>query len=271
MASPYGVKTLIKRTFAGRFTLARLTRRPVVGRLVHHLLFRDDDIVYLPRDTVVPVRRPLDPPQDLVLPSQVLESLILRARHHWIMNFCICRESAGCRHYPVDLGCLFMGAAAMGINPSWGRPVGRQEALDHARACRERGLVHLVGRNRLDAVWLNVRPVHRLLTVCHCCPCCCLWRILPRVAPDIGRKVARLPGVRMAVTQRCNGCGACARSVCFVDAIQVQDGRAVIGAQCRACGRCAEVCPRKAIELQVTEPAYLGRSLERILGVVDLT
>lgn len=63
----------------------------------------------------------------------------------------------------------------------------------------------------------------------------------------------------------------CARSVCFVEAIQVQDGRADIGAQCRACGRCAEVCPGGAIELQVAEPAYLERSLERILGVVDLT
>jgi len=54
-----------------------------------------------------------------------------------------------------------MGAAAMGIHPRFGRPVDRDEALDHVRRCREAGLVHLVGRNRLDTVWLGVGPPQR--------------------------------------------------------------------------------------------------------------
>jgi ferredoxin len=47
-------------------------------------------------------------------------------------------------------------------------------------------LVHMVGRNKLDSVWL-------------------------------GAKVTRMPGVIVAASDRCVDCGTCTEDVCFVD------------------------------------------------------
>jgi len=165
MASPYGIKTVIRRTFRQRFTLARWTRQPLIGRIIDQLLFEGDDIMYLPRDRAIAVNQSLSPRDDLAVPSQVLEHFIEQAHVHWRMDFCICRDASGCQTYPVDLGCLFMGEAARDINPKFGRRVTKAAALAHARRCREAGLVHLIGRNKLDSVWLNVHPPQKLMTV----------------------------------------------------------------------------------------------------------
>jgi len=268
MASPYAIRTLINKTFGLRFLLSRLSHLPFFGRALDHLLFEDDDLMLLPRDRVIPVGKTLARPEDMVLPSMVLERIIRRAKFHWIMDFCICRESAGCSSYPHDLGCLFMGEAAMDIHPRFGRPVSCEAALEHVHRCREAGLVHLVGRNKLDAAWLNVGPSNRLFTVCNCCPCCCLWRILPVVTPLIGDKLTRMPGVRVMVGTDCTGCGRCTRDVCFIDAIQLEQGRAVIDDQCRGCGRCVEACPQGNIRLEIVEERAFASAFERLSRVL---
>ena len=201
--------------------------------------------------------------------ADALGHFIEKANYHWIMNSCICRVAEKCADYPHDLGCLFLGEASLGINPKLGRRVTKEDAVEHARRCREAGLVHLVGRNKLDTVWLGVGPGEKLLTICNCCPCCCLWRILPYVAPEIGVKVTKMPGVTVRVTDRCVGCGTCAQGICFVDAVHVYNGRAVIGDACRGCGRCATVCPQQAIEVSL-EAHGVAALLERLEPLVDV-
>lgn len=272
MGSPYWVRTLINKTFSMRFTLARATRLPLIGRLVDYLLFENDEVVYLPVDKTVPIDRSLETPESLAVPSQVVDHFIRKAAFHWIMNFCICRDSAQCRDYPIEYGCIFLGAAAADINPAFGRPVTMDEALAHARRCREAGLVQLIGRNKLDTVWLRVGPSDRLMTICNCCPCCCLWKILPLMTPAISNKVSRLPGIHMAVGDQCRGCGVCTHEVCFVDAIRLVNERAVIDqASCRGCGRCAVVCPQQAITVVIDDAAYITHAIGRISRLVDLS
>lgn len=162
---------LIKKGFPFRFFLARLTRVPIIGRIMDYLLFEGDDMVYLPADQLVPVNVSVDAPGEMVLPSQIVEYFVHKANYLWIMDFCICRDTAKCNDYPHNLGCLFLGEAAMQINPLLGRKVTKKEALEHVQECRKAGLVHLIGRNKLDAVWLNVGPGNKLLTICNCCPC----------------------------------------------------------------------------------------------------
>ncbi|MEM4736162.1 MAG: 4Fe-4S binding protein [Candidatus Thorarchaeota archaeon] len=272
MARPLWFVELLKKTFPRTRLIARMTRVPLIGAVIHRMLFQGDDIIYLPKDDVfrrsIPVGESLDVPVEMALPSQVVHHFIDSTSYHWIMNFCICRESSHCKDYPRDYGCLFLGEAVLGINPSLGRRVTREEAHEYIRKCDEAGLVHLIGRNKLDAVWLNVSPGEKLLTICNCCPCCCLWRVLPVIDRGIGRRVTRMPGVSVLVNGRCEGCGTCVRSnVCFVNAITLMNGRAQISDECRGCGRCVEVCPKGAIELRIDNKAYLNDSIKRIASV----
>jgi hypothetical protein len=63
MASPYWIKTLINKTFSGRFFLSKLTHYPFIGRIVDHALFDGDDIMYLPKDRAIPVNASVDRPE----------------------------------------------------------------------------------------------------------------------------------------------------------------------------------------------------------------
>jgi ferredoxin len=275
MGRPIWFVNLIKKTFPNRFRVAQLTRVPVIRHLIDYGLFAGDDIIYLPRDAVVQnviqVDQPIPNPGDMVLPSQVVEHFIEQANYHWIMDSCICRDASQCEDYPIDLGCLFLGEAVLQINPQLGRRVTKAEALEHVRLCREAGLVHLIGRNKLDSVWLGANPGYKLLTICNCCPCCCLWKVIPQLDPSIGDKVIKMPGVTVSVTGRCIGCGTCVQDVCFVDAIRLDGGRAVIQDACRGCGRCVEVCPEGAIELSVGDGRFVERAIERLSALVDVS
>lgn len=277
MVRPLWFIELLKKTFPQRFMIAKLTKVPIVGKIIDSMLFEGDDIIYLPKDDlvkssnqVIRINKAVNKPEEMVLPSQVLDRFIEEANYHWIMNFCICRAGGKCDDYPTKLGCLFLGKAVLNIDPRLGRLVTKEEALEHVRRCREAGLVHLIGRNKLDTVWLDIGPSDRLLTICNCCPCCCLWRILPHVSPQIQVKVKRMPGVKVLVTDRCIGCGKCLDS-CFVNAIQLINKQAVITDACRGCSRCVDVCPQKAIVLTIDNNQFVEKSVERISELVDVT
>jgi len=272
MSRPQWIVTLLKLAFPQRHLVARATKLPIIGPALHHWLFEGDDLLFLPEDrTILSLNQPIPTSEDVLLPSRVVEHFIEVAGYHWIMDRCLCRDAEKCEEYPIDLGCLFLGEAAAGISPKLGRRVTRDEALAHVQRCREAGLVHMIGRNRLDTVWMGVGPGDKLLTICHCCPCCCLWRVLPHVSGEISQVLTRLPGLDLRVTDNCTGCGRCTEEVCFVDAIHLQDGRAVIDETCRGCGRCVAVCPHGAIELTLADNDFVRNTIERISAAVDVS
>ena len=45
---------------------------------------------------------------------------------------------------------------------------------------------------------------------------------------------------------KCTGCGVCV-DICPVEAIRIENGKAVIGDECTECGACAAECPQEAI------------------------
>ncbi|MHA2070733.1 MAG: DUF362 domain-containing protein [Candidatus Thorarchaeota archaeon] len=266
---------MLKKTFPNVQMIAKATKIPIIGRIVDYMLFQGDDIIYLPKNSVakkvISVNQAVAQPDETVLPSQIVHHFIDKANFHWIMDFCICRDSLKCEDYPIDHGCLFLGEAAKGINPQLGRAVTKEEAHEYVRKCDDEGLVHLIGRNKLDAVWLDANPGEKLLTVCNCCPCCCLWRTLQDINPDIAQKITKMEGVRVEVTDACVGCGTCTEGVCFVNAISLVNDRAVISDECRGCGRCIEVCPEEAIKLHIDDPNFFDKSVKRVSEVVDVT
>lgn len=275
---------VINFTFNSRFFLAKTCQKlPPLAWVVDKLFFEGDDMQVLPRDTAittqdsgnvqelevnesVPIHN-----ENTVLPSQVLGKMIQKSKYHFIMDSCICRTSNNCQDYPQDLGCLFLGKGSKKISTKLGRAVTAKEAMEHIEKCSEVGLVPIIGRNKIDSVWLNTGPKEELLSICHCCQCCCLWKMTPNLPEDLGSSFSAMEGVRIIFNEdNCNGCGLCAEDTCFLDAITIIDGKAKRDEEkCRICGRCAEICPRNAVIIRMDEDA-VKRSLNRVEPLVDV-
>ena len=137
MASPYWMKTLIKKIYGARFFVSGLTHYRPIGWLIDRLLFKDDNVVFVPKDTVIAVNEEAGAPTGVAAPSEIVEHFIREASFIWIMDFCICRDSEKCGDYPVSYGCIFLGPAAAGINPGFGRPARVEEAVEQVDGVRK--------------------------------------------------------------------------------------------------------------------------------------
>jgi NAD-dependent dihydropyrimidine dehydrogenase PreA subunit len=261
MARPNWLISFIKIFYPRKPSYWGLTRVPIIGWFIWRFLFKGDKMIFLPADRTIEVNVDVGEHENLVLPSKLVDHFIDNSDYHLIMNFCICRESMQCEDYPIEYGCLFLGDAAKGINSNWGHKVTPDEAKAHIRKCQDAGLVHIIGRARLDTVWLGVGPSDKLMVVCNCCPCCCMFRGAPYLPEEVRKDLIKAPGVGISVSDLCTGCGSCTDDVCFVDAIEIVDGLAVIGEQCRGCGRCVDVCAAGAIEIEIDSKRFFDESV----------
>lgn len=131
------------------------------------------------------------------------------------------------------------------------------EALDHVDKADEAGLTHVIAKNKIDSIWMNVRPRDGLLTICHCCPCCCLWKVIPNLDQDIVNKIEPLDGVLIDFDEgKCTGCGKCLKDVCMAEAISLKDGKISINKDsCLLCGLCLNKCKQNALNLSYADEA----------------
>lgn len=246
-----------------RHYIAAMTKWPMIGWLIKKALFEGDYLTFLPSEEA------LQKKEKVALPGVVVDHFIEKSSFRFLMNACICRDASNCSNYPVDIGCLFIGEAARQINPALGRVISVEEAKALQRRSEKAGLINLVGKNRLDKVWLGVDPVERLLTICHCCECCCLWKLVTVLSDSITGMVHKMEGVEVTVNDHCNGCGDCL-NYCFTQAISLEDENAVIDDQlCRGCGRCVINCAQEAIELTFSENDHFQKCLELISSVEE--
>jgi hypothetical protein len=160
----------IKLTFKSRFFMAKTCRKlPIVSKIMNKLLFEGDDIHVLPRDGTtlnlstrdIQINQDIPVTPNVVLPSEVLREFIQRSNYHFIMDFCICRVSSDCNDYPHELGCLFLGKGTQRISTKLGRVVSANEAIEHIYKCNEAGLVHIIGRNKIDKCMVKHRTKKR--------------------------------------------------------------------------------------------------------------
>ncbi|RJP26673.1 MAG: hypothetical protein C4536_15440 [Actinobacteria bacterium] len=212
----------------------------------------------------LPINTDIALPEDVPMPLSLLNRLIEEASHRVIYDFCTCRRAFDCRDGREEIGCLLMGDDALASPPSLSHEVSVAEAKEHARRAIEAGLVPLVGKARIDNSFTGIRDGGRLLTACFCCECCCVTRNTRYLHRDILEPMLpRLDGISIEVMKDCTGCGTCVDQ-CFIHAIQVVGGKAVIGEYCRACGRCATACPNQAIRISIDDPGFLEKSYQRI-------
>ena len=93
--------------------------------------------------------------------------------------------------------------------------------------------------------------------------------MIPDLGDHISDKITKMEGVEVSVTGDCIGCGSCI-DVCFIDAVELVDGKAVISDECRGCGRCVEICPQNAISIKIDPTAY-ETVINRIDSSLDLS
>ena len=236
--------------------LARMVGWPILGRWMR-TTFRGD------RAHFIPVHVDVERPQSVALPGQVVEQFIRESSFRFVLHRCLCRSLEPCQHYPEEIGCLFLGEGAKEIAPTLGREASVDEALAHHRRALALGLIPMVGRLRWDALWLGVKRADQLVTICHCCDCCCYFRLYRILPAEAAKGLQKLEGLEVRVGEACDGCGICADH-CFIQAMTIQDGKAVVGESCRGCGRCATVCPRQAVKVLLPPGASPEEFLRRV-------
>lgn len=237
-------------------------------RRLKKIIPMDDALVCLPKNEVI-INKKIDKEGEMILPTQVIDHFIDQSSYRAVMNYCICRKSNTCKDFPKELGCLFLGEAARDIHPDLHTSVTKEEAKAHLKKCREKGLVHLTGRAKLDTLWLDISPHDKLYTVCNCCPCCCISLATPYVAPGLTDWFKKMPGVEVNVSEDCIGCEKCL-DACIYEGIKMEEDHAVITDNCRACGRCAEQCPQEAIQISMGENS-IQETIDLLATRVDVT
>lgn len=248
--------------------LTKIRNLPIIWDLLRMTPMGGDYGHAIPPDRVITINETLDSQGSVILPNQIVDYFIDKAKYHVVMNYCLCRHSNKCHNFP-ELGCVFLGEAALKINPEQGRRVTKEEAMAHVKKTRKAGLIHMIGKLWMDSKTHGTSPGDKFMTICSCCSCCCITGILKYMPKQLTDRYPKLSGIKVTVTDRCKGCGTCV-NVCFGDQIQIKNNKAKIGPECRGCGRCVDICPQKAIELTITDEKFFEKAVQRLSAVVDV-
>lgn len=222
--------------------------------------------------TAVPINIGVKAPESAALPRRLLERMLSEIDDIFLLNGCICRTLHPVKGFPAELGCMALGPAARMIHPSHGRLVTSSEAAEHVRRAAGAGLVASVAHTWIDAVGFGIGPFSRLMFICFCDDSSCIFRShMKNRGPNLNRAYKKLPGISVSVDAAlCDGCGVCVEK-CFAAEMRLENGKAVIGPDCKACGRCLELCPRGAIAMHFEDEERLYRSLvERVRAVAEV-
>lgn len=242
----------------------------LLGSLAHlppawvHPWFRSDltDMRWLP------INEDIELPAGAPAPLDLLDRLIEETSHRVILQACGCRTARRCEKHPHDIGCLLMGDSAIESPPSIRREVGVSEAKEHVARAVESGLVPMVGKARVDNYIFGVKDTRHLLTACFCCDCCCISQYERHFPVNkLDEMFPTVDGFHLEVNSICDGCRSRTESCadrCYVRAIEMRGGRAVITEKCRGCGRCAAYCPVGAVKVSIDDPGFLEESYSRI-------
>ena len=186
----------------------------------------------------------------MALPSDRLE-VVLDRYDAFGIGQCQCRTSSAALGKGCDRprgNCTVMGQwAEQGIRDGWLKKASRENVLDVKREAESHGLVTWI---------MNVESTAGQAS-CSCCGCCCkAFRTVTEFSvPGVIAPAHFTPRFDLA---RCTWCGRCAE-VCPVRAVEV-DARAKthehLRARCIGCGLCAVACDRAKAVTMAPIPRY---------------
>lgn len=263
---------VVNRIFNWRFWIAGLTKKSrVAKKIINKMLFEDDEIIVVSNS--ININKKIEAEKSEFLPTDIIKEVIKRSDDIVIMNSCLCRTSNNCEDYPHDIGCIFLGPTTRRIPRNICHEATVEEALAQVDSADAAGLSHIIGRNKIDTVWMNVKPGKGLLTICHCCPCCCLWKVYPNLNHEISDKLEKLDGVDVKLHEdECKKCKKCLDS-CMFEAISFKDNKISIDPDiCKGCGLCVNTCKFGAITIEYTEKTIdnVVNRMDNLIEIKDL-
>ena len=223
----------------------------------------------------IPINVTLGDYEDQILHYKVTEHFIKKAGTIVIMD-CPCRTTAGCQNHDVHLGCTYMGkgAANMDLSKFPGAHIAtKEEALELERKAFENGLVPHLGKFRGDAAHFGVLEYeNELMSICHCCPCCCIVSLAKYGPKEYKQMVHRMEGVEVRIDpEKCTGCGLCFKT-CIYDGLRMKKDKAVIKQDnCMGCGRCEMKCPNGAVSVTIDDFSRIDELVARFESRTDIT
>lgn len=256
---------VLKYIFNWRFWIAEITKKSkIYKKFIDKMLFEEDEIVVVPN--TVNINKKIESEGSEFLPTDIIKEVVKRSEDIVIMNTCLCRESNDCQDYPHDIGCIFLGPTTRKIPNHIGKKATVDEALAQIDKADEAGLTHIIGRNKIDTIWMNIRPRKGLLTICHCCPFCCLWKVYPNLDEDISDKIEKLNGVEIKLHEdNCKHCMKCLDDICMYGSISLENNKITIDYDtCKGCGLCVNACKFDAITID-----YTAKTIDNIVNRID--
>ncbi len=184
-----------------------------------------------------------------IVPYKYAKDIILRNPHNIVLSQCPCRAQKKDACQPTDV-CLVVGEPFVDLCKTFRffctRKITPEEALKVLQEEHARGHMH--------TVWFKDAMLNRFYSICNCCSCCCLGM---KFMSEYKMRTISPSGYRAEIGGDCAGCGKCAEN-CQFKAIEMRNVRdngnekkIAVGNKelCYGCGVCEDKCKKGNINL----------------------
>ena len=245
-----------------------LSKLPVFRNYVKMLMGDDDYGVF------VPINQSLGTYENQIIPIKVFKHFIDKASNIVMLNDCPCRRINDCKDHDKSIGCMYMGNDTIDIliTEDKGRVATKEEALERVKLAVDNGLIPLLGRAMDEADGYGVEDTGHFLSMCFCCPCCCIDGKIVTNASIAIDLLHRMEGVTVKVDKDlCVGCEECLK-VCVFRGMEMIDGKAKVNQErCLGCGRCESICPNEAVSIQIDDTSRVDELIKKLESHVEVS
>jgi UDP-glucose 4-epimerase len=228
----------------------------------------------------IPINKSLGKYENTIIPMKVFEHFLSKAAVVVMEDTCGCRHYRGCKNHDVSIGCMHIGRDMLNrdledLEPGTsenipGRIATKEEAIERVRLAYENGLMPLLGSGGMEGD--NAPNTGKLLSMCFCCPCCCVNGIFLRNGTSSLKLFNRLEGLHVEVDKDiCVGCGECLE-ICAFKGMEMNDEKAEVNQnRCLGCGKCETTCPNGAISIHFDDISRIDEFINTLESYVDVT
>ncbi len=221
----------------------------------------------------IPINKSLGTFESRTLPVKVFEHFIEKASNIVMLEDCPCRRIHECKDHDHSLGCMHMGDDTLNLvlPEDVAHVATKEEALERVRLAADNGLIPLLGRAMDEAVGFGVEDTGHFLSMCFCCPCCCIDIPIMKHASSSLLNLSKIEGLSVNVDKElCVGCGECIEA-CVFDGMEMIDEKANVLERCVGCGRCETACPNEAISIEISDSRGVDELIKALEANVDVT